>query len=259
MLVRVVSTCAGALSPDDGETMAQAGLVAAALRIPVRPRPVLHGCRRVGRGGVAPRVGRPHGPCRPAPGSSADVVVTGPPCRAPRCYSGWPTWCHDRDAFALVWGRPWCRLHGHPDRRASWGQRHPRPVERPVRHRGRRRPSRPYSTCPTCSACCPPTRTSSHPAPHPVRRSREVLRSVIRTGDSSYDVRKVAAALADDSDVTELWRAGPPARHGAGPHRRSDGRVRGQPVPGAGRHARLAASQKGRASSGSATHSTCPW
>ncbi len=51
-----------------------------------------------------------------------------------------------------------------------------------------------------------PTSCPPGPAGDPADREVDELREIIPTGPtSSYDVRQVAAALADDEDVTELW------------------------------------------------------
>ena len=68
-------------------------------------------------------------------------------------------------------------------------------------------------------------------------RRRSCGRSFPTRATSSYDVRRVAAALADDQDVTELWtRWSPQLVTALGRIGGRTGRVRGQPAPGAGRH-----------------------
>ena len=211
MLVRSVSDVRrGALSPDDGETMAQAASVAAALRIPFVL--VLSSSGADVSAGVASL----HGWGRAARAMSACsgivpliVVVTGPALSGPALLLGLAdVVVMTGDAFAFVSGPAMVadftgirigvhQLGGSAIHARSSGLC---AIEAASTEQALQHVAHLLSLLPAHTDELPPRAASGAAAPG------EVLRSVIPDrATSSYDVRKVAAALADDSDVTELW------------------------------------------------------
>ena len=214
MVVRTVSTLRrGALSIEDGETMRVAAAAALTLRIPMvmvlassgadvsDGVASLHGWGRAARAlamcsGMVPVV----------------MVVTGPALSGPALLLGHRRSGGDdhrclRLRVRAGHGRG---VHRDTDRHppARWDG-HARPIERAVCHRGRH-PRR--TRWPTWTTCWAAPGHADELAPRsstgrPGRRDRghELANIIPARATSSYDVRQVAAALADDNDVTELW------------------------------------------------------
>jgi len=211
MLVRSVSDVRrGALSPDDGETMTQAASVASALRIPFVL--VLSSSGADVSGGVASL----HGWGRAARAVSACsgvvpvvVVVSGPALSGPALLLGLADIVvMTGDSYAFVSGPAMVadftgvtigvrQLGGSAIHARSSGLC---AIEAASTDQAMEHVAHLLSLLPAHTDELPPRAPSGASVPG------QVLRSVIPDrATSSYDVRKVAAALADDGDVTELW------------------------------------------------------
>ena len=213
MVVRSVSSLRrGALSIEDGETIRVAATSAATFRIPLVAVLASSGAN------VADGVASLHGWGQAARAMAACsgivpviVVVTGPAISGPALLLG------IADLVVMTSDSVRLRLRpGHGRRLHRGADRDPparrdvdaRPVERAVRHRGGHRVGRHG-----------PRGAPVEPAPGQYRRAAarghgrrssdrpvDELRDIIPDrATSSYDVRRVAAALADETDITELW------------------------------------------------------
>ncbi len=252
MLVRSTSDVRrGALSPDDGDTMAEAADMARRLRIPLVL--VLASSGADVSGGVASL----HGWGRAARGIAACsgvvpvvVVVTGPALSGPALLLGLAdVVVMTGDAFAFVSGPTMVqeftgiRIGVH---QLGGSAIHARTsglcaIEAATPAQGLEHVAHLLSLLPAHTDELPPR------ADGQVVEPTVDLQSIIPDrATSSYDVRRVAAGLADDGDVTELWpRWAPQLVTGLG---RIDGRTVGfvanQPQALAGT-LDIAASQKG--------------
>jgi len=211
MVVRSVSDVRrGALSPDDGDTMAEAGTVAAALRIPFVL--VLSSSGADVSGGVASL----HGWGRAARALAACsgvvpviVVVTGPALSGPALLLGLADLVvMTGDAFAFVSGPAMVedftgirigvhQLGGSAIHARSSGLC---AIEAASQDQAMDHVAHLLGLLPGHTDDLAPR------APGGTAASGEEIRAIIPDrATSSYDVRRVAAALADDGDVTELW------------------------------------------------------
>jgi len=252
MLVRSTSDVRrGALSPDDGDTMAEAADMARRLRIPLVL--VLASSGADVSGGVASL----HGWGRAARGIAACsgvvpvvVVVTGPALSGPALLLGLAdVVVMTGDAFAFVSGPTMVqeftgiRIGVH---QLGGSAIHARTsglcaIEAATPAQGLEHVAHLLSLLPAHTDELPPRVDGQVVEP-----SVDLQSIIPDRATSSYDVRRVAAGLADDGDVTELWpRWAPQLVTGLG---RIDGRTVGfvanQPQALAGT-LDIAASQKG--------------